>query len=43
MEYLIRFIQTHESFRRAEINALAELNGLNIEWLIYSDNVGSMQ
>ncbi|KAF7191263.1 tRNA (guanine(10)-N2)-methyltransferase [Pseudocercospora fuligena] len=38
MEYLIRFIQTHESFRRAEIDALAELNGLNIEWLIYSDN-----
>ncbi|SMQ46086.1 unnamed protein product [Zymoseptoria tritici ST99CH_3D7] len=37
MEYLIRFKQLHETFRQAETNALAELNGVQIEWLSYSD------
>ena len=40
MEYLIRFIQTHETFRKPETDALAELARLNIEWLFYSEDVG---
>lgn len=39
MEYLIRFIQAYESFRRPETEALAELCGVTIEWISYSDNV----
>lgn len=39
MDYLIRFIQMHETFRRPETEALAELHGIEIEWLFYSDDV----
>lgn len=39
MEYLIRFIQMHESFRKAETEALAELFGLQIEWVFHSEHV----
>lgn len=39
MDYLIRFIQMHESFRQLEIEALAELHQLQFEWLFYSDEV----
>lgn len=39
MEYLIRFIQAHESFRQPETNALADLLGLKIEWLVYHEDV----
>ena len=39
MEYLIRFVQLHESFRKAEILALAELADVNVEVLIYSEYV----
>ena len=39
MEYLIRFIQMHESFRKPETDALAELAGLNLGWVFYSENV----
>lgn len=42
MDYLIRFIQTHETFRQPEIEALAELNEVKIEWLSYSHDVGSL-
>ncbi|KAF2486768.1 hypothetical protein BDY17DRAFT_315422 [Neohortaea acidophila] len=37
MDYLIRFIQMHESFRQLEIEALAELHQLQFEWLFYSN------
>lgn len=40
MQYLIRFIQTHESFRKPETDALAELAGLDIDWIFYSEDVG---
>lgn len=43
MDYLIRLIQVHETFRRAETDALAELNGLKIQWLSYSDEVRMQQ
>ncbi|CAL3963847.1 unnamed protein product [Diplocarpon coronariae] len=36
MEYMIRFTQTHEKFRLAEINALAVLEGISLELLSYS-------
>ncbi|PGH18553.1 hypothetical protein AJ79_00332 [Helicocarpus griseus UAMH5409] len=38
MEYLIRFVQVHESFRKSEIEALATLVGTNVEFLTYSEN-----
>jgi len=39
MEYLIRFVQIHESFRKPEIEALAALANVNVEFLSYSENV----
>ena len=39
MDYLIRFIQTHETFRKPETNALAELGNISLEWVSYSDDV----
>ena len=43
MDYLIRFIQTHETFRQAETEALAELEGTRIQWVQYSDDVCTVQ
>ena len=39
MDFLIRFVQVHESFRRPEIQALAVLANVNVEFLSYSENV----
>lgn len=39
MEYLIRFVQIHESFRKAEIEALAVLADVKVEFISYDDNV----
>jgi tRNA (guanine10-N2)-methyltransferase len=39
MDYLIRFAQTHETFRKPEIQALAELASINIEFLSYFTDV----
>ncbi len=39
MEFLIRFVQIHESFRMPEIEALAVLTNVNIEFLFYSEDV----
>lgn len=36
MDYLIRFVQVHESFRRPEIEALSTLAGLRCEIALYS-------
>lgn len=41
MEYLIRFVQMHETFRRPEAQALATLAGINVEFLVYSEYVRS--
>ena len=41
MEYLIRFAQAHESFRQPEIQALADLAGVEVEFLYYDKNVCS--
>lgn len=45
MDYLIRFVQIHETFRRPEIEALAILANVNIEFLSYTQDVrlGAMQ
>ena len=40
MEYLIRFAQVHETFRRPELEAIAELAGVDLEILEYTDDVG---
>ena len=39
MDYLIRFVHIHETFRQPETDALAELAALKIEWLSYSEDV----
>lgn len=40
MDYLVRLVQWHETFRRHEIDALADLAGIGFEWIEYSENVG---
>ncbi|KAI1415470.1 tRNA guanosine-2'-O-methyltransferase TRM11 [Hypoxylon sp. FL1857] len=37
MEYLIRFSQSHETFRLAEIQALATVEGIDLEVISYSE------
>jgi tRNA G10 N-methylase Trm11 len=39
MEYLLRFIQVHETFRLPEIEALSELEGVPFEVVEYSLDV----
>jgi tRNA G10 N-methylase Trm11 len=39
MEYLIRFTQVHETFRLAEIEALAVLEDIKLEIISYSPTV----
>ncbi|KAL8736192.1 MAG: hypothetical protein Q9166_000347 [cf. Caloplaca sp. 2 TL-2023] len=36
MDYLVRCVQLHESFRKVELEALADLHGINIEFRYYS-------
>jgi hypothetical protein len=38
--YLIRLAQTHESFRKVELQALADIAGINIEFVNYEEDVG---
>lgn len=38
--YLVRLAQTHESFRKTELQALADLAGVNLEFIKYDENVG---
>ena len=42
MEYLIRFVQVHETFRKPEIEALALLAGITVEWVDYNESVYSI-
>lgn len=39
MDFLIKFAQTHESFRLAEIEALAVVEGVDLTVVDYSDQV----
>ena len=39
MDFIIRFAHTHETFRKPEIEALAILVNINVEFLFYSENV----
>ena len=39
MDFLIRFVQCHETFRKPEIEALAVLANVNVEFLFYSESV----
>ncbi len=39
MQYLIRFTQWHETFRLAEIRAIAYLYGIDLKIISYSDEV----
>lgn len=40
MEYLIRFAQFHENFRLPELQSLAALEGIDLEVVQYSLEVG---
>jgi tRNA G10 N-methylase Trm11 len=42
-EYLVRLAQIHESFRKAELHALAELAGVGLEIVKYDDDVGTFR
>lgn len=37
-EYLVRLVQVHESFRKTELEALAELTGVEMEIILYSED-----
>lgn len=41
MEYLIRFSQSHETFRLPEIQALAELGKIDMKVIYYHPEVSS--
>lgn len=41
MEFLIRFSQNYESFQKAEIEALAILEGVTMAVVSYESDVGS--
>ncbi|KAL8854529.1 MAG: hypothetical protein Q9221_000564 [Calogaya cf. arnoldii] len=36
MEFLVRFVQVHETFRKAELEAMADLYGIKMEFLHYN-------
>ena len=39
--YLVRLAQIHESFRKAELHALAEVADAKLEIVKYDDDVGT--
>ena len=39
MEYLVRLIQVHETFRVPELESLAQLEGVDLKIVEYSDDV----
>ena len=39
-EYLVRFAQTHESFRKVELQALADVAGVTLDFVKYEKDVG---
>jgi len=39
MHYLVRLVHVHETFRKAELEALAVLADVQLEFVYYSDNV----
>jgi tRNA G10 N-methylase Trm11 len=41
MDFLIRFVQVHEQFRQAEIEALGTIAGVLVEVISYSNRVSS--
>jgi tRNA (guanine10-N2)-methyltransferase len=42
MQYMIRFTQVHETFRLAEIKALAELEKIDLKILSYDRTVSAL-
>ena len=41
IDYLVRFVQAHETFRKPELEALAALAEIHLEFLFYSKYVRS--
>lgn len=39
MDYLVRLAQVHEDFRKAELQASADLSGIEVEFRVYSQYV----
>ena len=42
MEFLIRMVQVHETFRKAELEALAALENVKLQWVVYNEYVCSL-
>lgn len=42
MDFLIRFVQVHEQFRQAEIEALGAIAGVLVEVISYSNKASSL-
>lgn len=38
-QYLVRLAQAHESFRRAELQALADVAGITLRFVKYQEDV----
>lgn len=38
-DYLVRFAQAHESFRKVELQALADIAGIPIQFIKYDEDV----
>jgi tRNA G10 N-methylase Trm11 len=41
--YLVRLAQAHESFRKVELQALADLARITLEFLKYDEDVGNFK
>lgn len=39
-DYLVRFAQVHETFRKVELQALADLAGVDLKVVRYDESVG---
>jgi tRNA G10 N-methylase Trm11 len=42
MEFLVRLVQQHESFRKPELEALGQLHNLELKFVTYNETVGSI-
>ena len=41
-QYLVRFAQAHESFRKVELQALADVAGIALQFVKYEEDVSAL-
>lgn len=41
-QYLVRLAQAHESFRRVELQALADVAGISLQFVKYEEDVSAL-